>query len=183
MRKSLVIGLIILAVLIGSGYWFINRNKSSDSADSQSSNSLTDKKGNKFQTESTLSSLSNGGESRKCDISYSGAKGDANGLVYTDGKGRIRADVDYNPAEGKTGTASTLITKSKAYFWLTSEGKSYGFSFSTSMLNDSNSRSTVKNSGGISPDDKVMMNCEKWKIDESVMVPPKNVNFIALPNS
>lgn len=186
MKRPVIISLAILLIvlLLGGGYMLMNRDDN-DSQNTQNQTPQTTEtqaqQQSNAQTEGTLDQLTSGGNARQCDISYSGEKGQANGTIYTDGKGRARVKVNAKTEEGKDSEVNTLVTKQKAYLWFTSDGKSMGFSFDVSAFKDSSSDSSIKSYGGLGPNDKFSMNCQDWSVDEALLTPPKNVDFTAFP--
>ncbi len=181
MAKPTIVGVAVALVLAlgGAGYFLMNRdNDSSGSNSSQPESSQTEEQENATASEASFASINTSGKAQECTFDYSGSNGTGKGKMYADGRGRGRMMLNVTSEQGNSGETNTLVTNDKAYTWFTSgEGQSLGFVFDKSQYEQRSGSGVTDSTGGTDPSQKFSMSCKGWKVDDSMLTPPANINF------
>ncbi len=188
-RKTMLIvgGVVALAIIAGAVLFVMKDDDSSPASQSNSSSQNTNPAENKITEEDNLKeqgnlfTMSGNGKTRQCDMSYSGPSGSGTGKMYTDGKGRGLMTLSFKSEQGSTGQSNTLVTGDKVYSWTASGGQTFGFVFDKDKFTADTSGSGT-GSTSADPNQDFSLDCKDWKVEETKLTVPANVNFSSLPS-
>lgn len=183
MSKKLM--LIIAGIVVAGGVAaFVVTNKDDNSGSSnttQSSAQTQQKNSDDNKIKGSLSSLSGDGKARECTFTSSGPSGDTKGTMYSDGNKRGLMVINATTEQGNSGATNILTTVDKSYSWTTTNGQTFGLVFDNSTINANTPAETGQTSGAAATNQEFDMDCKDWKVDESKLTPPSDVNFQGLP--
>jgi uncharacterized protein YxeA len=177
MNKNLIIGGVVIAVVaVGGGFMLMNSKDKdqNNSTTTQQSNSTHNNTTSDTPTTETTNAekLAQSGKPQQCTFDYDGDKGEATGQMYTDGAGKSRMTVvAIKTDQGNSGTNDMIIKDSKFYTWITTGGRTVGFSGELGSQSSSSSTSTT------TPDKDFSMQCSNWTVDSSKFELPDGVSF------
>lgn len=136
----------------------------------------------------SLNDLLKGNKNEKCTFSSTDptTHESTSGTVYVTGQ-RMRGDYSSTDADGKQTSSSTLRDNTYQYFW---QGDS-GYKMKIATIESTTTVTTLKSVTTTTVKDETTTtdltaqdntqynyNCSKWTVDESLLTPPSNVNFV-----
>lgn len=189
---TIVVGLIAAFVV---GYlYFSNLDVSQQGSDTalttQEGETLTITTDETVKGKNSIMSLFKLGKSMECTFSFSsdGMRGEGTGF-FADGNARV--DSLYTGTDSAP-TASYMITDAKnkvMYTWTLDNGVAQGVKMAIpddAPENDTSAPTTPSpmptGDTGITPETDVDYNCKPWSVDNSVFVPPTDVEFMDMTN-
>lgn len=174
MNKKLIIICIAAIVIIGGGaaYLLSNGSKNNEAlnSSSQDQSSNTNATDETSLAESTVSKLLGAGLAKKC--TYSDAS--TSGTIYIATNNRMRADYTSADSEGSSG--SMILTDNKHYIWDSATKEGVMMSYDPSSTSGSSEESNDAQS--VDMNQEYSFNCNIWMVDESLLTPPADVNFV-----
>lgn len=181
---SAILAALVLLAGVGAGaYVLINRAE--DNSANQTNNSQTttqtpeDKNSTNQNKQQSISEINSSGKPLKCNFTYSGANGNADAVMYSNGSGNSRIDIAATTEKGNTGTNIQIIKDGKSYTIVESNGKKIAFSFD--LANITTESANTNSNQGIPPNVNFDMTCENWDVDSSVFEIPSDAQFLNLP--
>lgn len=183
MNKTIAGVIIVLILLVGAYFIFMNKpGESQDGSrqnDSQTQQSNNNQQDNTTTTQSQNSSLKQllAQGSRKCTYSFSGdaSKGEPNGTgtIYT---ANGNADMDISAVVNGATMKSRVVIKDGVYYgWV--DGQPTGFKMT---LNDADKYSNSSAQQGVDINQQQSYSCESWNPDSSKFSVPANIQFTDL---
>lgn len=129
----------------------------------------------------TMQELLAKGKSVKCTSVSENDSGKTEGEFYIDGASGRTKSVTKITVAGQTQVMNSIMTKEAVYTW--TEGQKQGFLFPVSKTEPTpttaeptTAEPTAPATG--QPDEKYNMNCEVWKVDDSLFTVPTDVTFV-----
>lgn len=182
-KRNIIIIAVVAVLVIGGGLFFALSSNNSDKQESSSNKSAgSSSSASQEQTEkNSIKSISSGGKSRECTMSYSGSGGTGTGTIYTDGKGRARMQMNLKTEQNNIGETNQIVKDNKAYSWFNTNGQTIGMVIDLSKTSESSN--TASTSSGPTPDQSFDMKCKSWNVDESKFTLPSGVNFLDMNSS
>lgn len=180
MSSKVIVGIVAAVVVIGGAvaYFATQGNDDSNNSTTQTNTEQTSDNNTEQQpatTQYSISQLASAGRAQKCTFTYSGPNGQSNAVMYTNGTGMSRIDMDSSTEEGNAGTMTQIVRDGKSYTVVTTDGQKMGFVFDVTQTQGSNSSS----SQGVDPDASFTMNCGDWNADTAQFELPTDVQFIS----
>jgi hypothetical protein len=180
MSSKLIAGIVAAVVIVGAGAGYM-LTKGDDKQSSQSTTQTTNTNAEQkvVSTNYSVSELAALGRAQKCSFTYSGSSGNSTAVMYTDGAGKSRIDMDNVSEQGNAGQITQIVRDGKSYTIITTAGQKMGFMFDVSQTQSSGSTSSNQ---GVDPNASFAMNCEAWTADAAQFEIPADVNFISTPS-
>ncbi|OGG03951.1 hypothetical protein A2W14_05805 [Candidatus Gottesmanbacteria bacterium RBG_16_37_8] len=172
MKKNnlyIAIGLVIL-LLLGGGAYFM-RNSSSTTPQRPSSQSDSQEKSSGNMT--SLKDLLTSGRPQKCTFTDTTDERNTQGITYV-ATGKVRGDFT-STDEGKTANMHMMIDGKTSFIWVDGESRGFKMVFKPEDLDEEQITNTPNQA--IDPDKKIDFKCTSWSVDNSLFVPPSNVEF------
>lgn len=177
MKKGLIIGVVVGAVLVVGGVSAYFLTKDNDSSNQQATQQ-TQSQENQQSTgtsNTNIRALLAKGENQKCTFSNA----DGSGTMYFT-SGKMAADFTVT-SNGETRNGKMIIMNDQQYFWETSSNRGVKLAF-TSSTSEQSSEQNTESSSGLDTNTNFDFNCTSWQVDNSLFTPPTNVEFIDLQN-
>ncbi len=191
MKKIIITIVVGLLAAFLVGYWYFSNldtsmQGSEDSMPVEEGETLTLSTDESIKGKNSIMSLFKLGKSMECTFSFSsdGMRGEGTGF-FADGNARV--DSLYT-GTGSTPTASYMISDAKnkvMYTWTLDDGVAQGVKMAIpddvpENTTDAPDTSTMAPSpdGGVTPETDVEYDCKPWTVDNSVFVPPADVEFM-----
>ncbi|QQS38933.1 hypothetical protein IPM62_06165 [Candidatus Woesebacteria bacterium] len=182
MNKNLIIGIFLAVMILGAGGYFLLKeapgNKDSETNISTTTNEAGSQ-GNKLNGK--LSDLLSLGKDYTCSFNQIDESGNKNsGKVYINNSGtKLRGDFTYQLADGTSQSGGVIRDDEYSYIWTDGQG-----GFKTKVDPDvkdifGENMSTGEKSV-LTDDTNMNFDCDNWKVDNSVFVPPVNIVFTDL---
>jgi len=169
----LLIIIIVAVVALGAALWwvFAQNNKGSENKEEQAT-----------VIEGTMFDAISQGESLECDwkLDYDGPAELTEGKFYTDGtNGRSESSYEY---EGQTYQALAIINEDRTYHW--SPGRSGNVQGISDVRAKYEAREPkydlLATSINVDLNADYTFTCQDWTVDESIFVPPADLQFLIL---
>jgi len=112
------------------------------------------------------------GKTQKCQTSFESAEGKGSGQLYI-GNGKMRTDMTMVVGD-KTLTTHMITDNSMAYTWI--EGQNMAFKMPISQTEQQQTETQKQGSADLNT--KYAVTCTSWNVDESLLTPPANINFL-----
>lgn len=159
-----VVGVVLLVILGGAGFFFLNKNKSNSSQQmTQESEAETEMaEARSFKDLMSLTS------SQQC--TFQDTETGSNGTVYG-GNRKVRGDFTTN-ANGQTVGSHVISDGQTVYVW--TDGQTQGFKMSIAKI-ESMTPDTTQNS--VDFNKKVDYDCDSWSVDSSKFELPSGIQF------
>lgn len=190
LQKMLVFGVVVFVVVVGAWY-FLGRGDSmhgrtgSDIDSVQNSDAEmrdVDTESNDMSGTGSFLELFGRGKSFRCEFRSETEGNMSNGTAYVDGaRERVAMQGEYQ-TDGEKGSFNVITDGDTTYWWSeTPEGK-MGMKMTVPEGTDEGTATEydTPHSGVSSPvgvTDEVSYDCDPWRVDASVFVPPSDVEF------
>lgn len=191
MKKIIITIVVGLLAAFLVGYWYFSNldtsmQGSEDSMPVEEGETLTLSTDESIKGKNSIMSLFKLGKSMECTFSFSsdGMRGEGTGF-FADGNARV--DSLYT-GTGSAPTASYMISDAKnkvMYTWTLMDGVAQGVKMAIpddvpENTSDAPDTSTIAPSAdaGVTPETDVEYDCKPWNVDNSVFVPPTDVEFM-----
>lgn len=176
MNKAIIaVGVVLLLVLLGgAGYMFMNQQKS-PSSPSQAMMQQQSEDSRSMQKKS-LKDIMAIGQSQQC--TYTDEVGENSGTMYI-GSGNVRGDFQ-SSINGKATASHMIVDSENMYMWM--DGQKQGMQFSVKAMEDASAN--VPEISGSQAQKPLDMNkqldysCTSWTVDEAVFKTPTGVEFV-----
>lgn len=182
LQKIIVLCAILLA-LGASGWYFIENNRTGDGAanlESQSAPRTREGDPDSFTGFGSVSELLGRGESLTCDYRVELETGITEGTVYIDGvQQRYRMHGTYSGLDGG-GAFSAIMRDGMLYWWGDTLEGTYGMHMTLDAGDNAESMSAQYQqpaTGGVSAEEEIAYDCDRWEVAEEQFVPPENIVF------
>lgn len=177
-NKVVVSIVIVLIILIGAGYWFTTRSKSTPSNSDQVSQ--TSPAPTAVPAAKSLRDLLSLGSAQKCTFTSGDASASAAGTIYVN-SGKVRGDIN-TTVTGQAMVTHMIVSDNTSYIWI--DGQTTGFKMS---IDPSAKPSGVPSNPNFDPNKPLNYDCSGWTADSSLFNLPTNVKFsdfgkIAMPS-
>lgn len=181
MSSKVIGGIVAAVIVVGGGVAYMltqndDNNAETTSTSQQTTNTNTEQQAS--TSEYSISELAGMGTAQKCTFKYSGPNGSSDAVMYTDGAGKSRIDMDNVSEQGNTGKITQIVRDGKSYTIVTTAGQKLGFVFDVSQTQNSGSTSSNQ---GVDPNASFAMNCSAWTVDASQFEIPTDVQFVSTP--
>lgn len=169
---SLIALIAVIAVLaIGGGVYFSSQNNSEETNTENTGNSSEENE----EAKGTFRSLMSLGKSYMCSVKTMMGGVSSEGVVYIDTEKRMRGDFT-SVVNGQPMISSMIRSGDLMYSWSGAQG--------VKMIIKENESSDTEGTGpsgqSVDLDQEVEYKCEDWDKNDSVFMPPSNVNFFEL---
>lgn len=124
--------------------------------------------------QSSLKGLMMGGVSQKCDVSSSTANSQSQGTVYVSG-GKMHGDFT-STVDGKTMVSHMINDGTTIYTWVDGQAMAIKMS-ATAAQNTQASGSSAQGKQAVDANAQYRYNCSAWNANNSLFIPPSNINF------
>ena len=195
MGSQKIILIVVGVLIVGGGVWYFTQNSemergvgSSDVAKEEDDNrSLGESIKDSFSGVGSFAELLARRDSFRCDFEAEEDDNYSKGTVYFDGKGERFAATGEHKTGGEEGTFGMITTGEVAYIWgETPEGKQGIKVVAPEGENFMDDEDFNTPRGGDQPyggspvgmDENVSYDCDPWRVDASVFVPPRDVEFM-----
>lgn len=182
MRKSFIVGIIIIFIGFLGWFFFGRISLSTDSATRvveglENETPLQENTTPELSGVGTIVDLLKLGKSLSCTYTQDSEKsGKSAGVIYLDGIERIRVDAQ-TEKDGKQYDSHIVYTSTDMYLWVESAEKS--FALKVPVKNPVTTYSTTSpelNTQTMYED--VTYICTSWNLDEGVFTPPSDIEFV-----
>lgn len=175
-QLRLIIGLLAVATLIGV-FVFLNgkQSQSSPAPEPLSSSSSPEEaqQTSKTMSKGSIRNLLLAGKSVSCVVDY--GSGGTKGTTYVSGN-KVRADFTIQVPDNQETDSHMIQSDDTAYIWSSANPKGTKFTIDKTQA----SVTPAADSQNMNLDQEVDMDCSDWSVDQSVFVPPTNVEFVDL---
>lgn len=195
MNKIIITIIVGVVAATGVGYLYFSNIDTSmqgmeEAMNTEESEILASTTDENIKGKNSIMSLFKLGKSMECTFSFSsdGMRGEGTGF-FADGNARV--DSLYT-GTGSTPTASYMISDAKnkvMYTWTLDDGVAQGVKIAIPDEVPENDTDTPKApnamppvDAGVTPETDVDYNCKPWSVDNSVFVPPSDVEFMDMTN-
>jgi len=169
-KKTLWI-VIILILLAGIGWWLFGTKTDKNQTKNESQTMGQEQTENQAQNLS-LKELFAEGKTQKCQTSFESADGKGSGQLYI-GNGKMRTDMTM--VVGNESLTTHMITdNTMAYTW--TDGQNMAFKMPISQTEQQQTETQKQGSADLNT--KYAVTCTSWNVDESLLTPPANINFL-----
>jgi hypothetical protein len=186
--KKIVV-LCVAVVVIAGALWLFFASKGAPQAPAENAgdtagNEATDADALATENDTGLSGVGSMfdllalGRSISCTYSYSDENGSGSGTGYFDGD-RMRIDSDHTE-DGKTFETHVINDGTNLYSWTTSSEGSFAFVTRVEEYEETpgGSGASSGDSGVDTLNEAVEYDCDSWRVDANVFVPPSNIEFV-----
>ena len=126
----------------------------------------------------SLSSLLELNESLECEFRFSDENGSGEGTSFV-ANGQLRMDAQYQTSAGQDMVSSYIVTNDTAYVWTDMDGDTMAMMFpADDEMMDFESAAEDETGQFINPSEAVQYTCKPWSVDNSVFVPPSDIEFM-----
>ncbi len=172
MNKTLLMigagGLILLIILGGAGFFFLNKNKSKSTSEVQVTQMVTPQTETVMESGQSFKDLMKLSTNQQCTFTDTSTQN--SGTVYG-GSGKVRGD--FSSVVNGTSLASHVISDGKTvYVW--TDGQPQGFKMTLTEMETLPQDTTSKS---VDLDKKVDYSCNAWITDNSKFQVPTTVKF------
>lgn len=171
--------------MVGVGIFLVSKKDSKSVINSGGTTQQTATKGGEQSVSQAQSVdvLRAGGKPQKCNFSYSGAGGNADAVMYTDGQGKSRIDMDTVSEKNNSGKMTQIIKDGKSYSIIQSGDQKLGFVYDLEKLKQQTGSTTdTANSvnQGVPTSSNFDMKCQNWSVDSSLFEVPSDVRLMSV---
>lgn len=175
---------VILLLIAATGYYFFNNDQSKTSVGVEEQNSPADTLEDTSTGESGMGSLMGLmglGQNTMCTFSHvdEGTGQTSNGEFYYDGGSqRFRVD-STTQVDGAMYVTHMINDSESSYVWSEGSGETFAIKMSADVNTDSNVQEydTDGPNKPLSMDQEVDYDCNSWRVDNRVFIPPADVEF------
>ncbi len=178
MKSKIIIGILVVAVLVGSGVFYFKKSGKEYVANQTADTKLVQVEspivgGQKIS--GSMKDLTLRSESLRCVFNQDTQFAKTLGYVYV-ADGKVRGDFTVTPtvAQAKPFTASMIADSETSYVW--SSVLKEGFKIPTKTELEPKPKDIVD---GVDFSQNLDFTCEKWSKDFSAFTPPANISFIS----
>lgn len=176
-KPTLMVVAIIVALLIGSAFFFMKRPSTSTKTDSSTGSMMNKDEDSDNDNDTsmmpngknTLMGLMGMSKSLQCDFDYTTeGKAGSKGKIYISGK-KVRGEFE-NEVDGKPTMMSMMQDENYTYVW----GTVMPEGIKIAVPKDSK---TPQQNQYFDPNQPMNVNCKTWGVDQSKFVVPSDVTF------
>ena len=186
MSPQKIIVICAAVVVIGGGVWFFT-HKTADAPETTSIEAVTasDARGtSEAEMESlnglgSLASVFSLGQNLRCEFSSRGSDGSSEGTFYTDGE-RFRVTAQHDFSSDVRQSSDMINDGDFMYIWGQSPEGDMAMKMPVLDENDWAEYDSPADSEQeyVDVDEEVEYDCDRWRVDPSVFVPPSDVEFM-----
>jgi len=165
MSTKAIIGVVVLAVVVLGGAWYLSGMHGASGAPGSATGTAGSDSGT--GTFATLMAL---GGSLECQVTVTTAQGPSTGTVYVS-DGNVRSDVSAETSAGAM-MAHMIKADDTIYSWTDAYPQGVKMAYQPSAPSSGNTQ------GGYDPNAQVQYSCAPWAADASKFVPPADVTFM-----
>lgn len=181
MNKGIIIAIVVVVLVVGAGALLLSRNQSSGTPGVPSSQDNSGKSTTGEAFSGNLMSLLDLGQSYSCTFGgVDEAGNELSGTVYVASGNKLSGEFNMVQSGGETVQSNVISDGTYNYIWsdLLEDGlKTKIEEGDTSIFGEDGASD---NSTGVSDTDNYDFNCSPWATDNSMFVPPANINFVDL---
>jgi len=169
---------IIAIVVVAAGAFFFLRSGSSETNQTQDTSEMVNESGN--MVSGTFMDLLALGQNYQCTFqTVDGDGNETSGVVYTANGGELlRGEFQINSTDGSFYDAHILRDGTYNYLWSSQQAQGFKTEISaTEGLFGSDNESEGETDYGIDDNATVDFDCDSWRVDNSMFVPPSNIEF------
>lgn len=185
MNTKTITVVVILLLVAATGYYFFNNDQSKTSVAVKEQNSVADTPLDTPTNErgmGSLMSLMGLGQNTLCTFSYvdeSTGQTSSGEFYYDGGSNKFRVD-STTEADGTMFVTHMINDSESSYMWSEGSGETFAIRMSADVNTDSSVQEydTDGPNEPLSMDQEVDYDCNSWRVDNSVFVPPADVEFM-----
>lgn len=181
MNKFVLIGVGAL-VVVGVAIFILNpfgKSSENQSKTSTDSSQKADTASNSKSIKGTLKDLFARGISMECTFNRTDEVGITSGKVYLAGK-KMRGEFESQLRDGQNLETSVIRNEKYSYTWNSSQPQGTKIKIEDPDTLAEDSTSNEKQVQFALDDDSVNYNCKPWNADNSMFVPPTDIEFVDL---
>ena len=185
MNLQSIVVLCLAVVVLGGGVWYFTQNTSTEddkSTPAMQESGAADEiemKEAEFTGVGSFGSLLGLGQSITCTYSYEDESGSGSGTSYfADGKMRVDATMS---TDGGTMNTHMINDGSYVYTWSIDTTERFAMKMPVpdeTMTAEDYDTPDMGAESQVSMDQSVEYECDRWSVDQSVFVPPSDVEFM-----
>ncbi len=181
MNKGLIIAIVLVVLVVGAGALLLSRNQSTSTPAAPSSQSNSEQTVNGESFSGNLLSLLSSGQSYTCTFGGADESGNEfNGIVYVASGNKLSGEFSMVQPGGEPVQSNVIRDGTYNYIWsdLLEDGLKTKIEEGDTSIFGGDSASDI--STGLSDTENYHFNCNPGVSDNSMFIPPTNINFVDL---